>query len=329
MMPFRGSYHSYPGNGRKNIPGAVPPSQPTAPSFNVPEALPGIPQEANTPPAAQPIQEQPSKMTPAAAPTAMPSTEKALQTGVPSPVMFTPPVMPSQKMNIESPMSPMMQGSPNMYMQPMYQNPMVQPSMVQPSMLQNPITQPVCPYMNSQMLFGAGDMNMMDMYEDTDATIRIPNTDPPPVLSNNPVVPSISFFKELTGYPNYGNPSGNADILYTGNRGIWTMDIAPFLLVPGNQRAQLIIRAVLDDHYNTPARQYSLRITVNGTVVHNGPVSLEHGTPSGSRFSNWQSLTFNIFNMRRNNRIVIENTSNTGPSDWIAFDWMELRLAQR
>jgi len=49
-----------------------------------------------------------------------------------------------------------------------------------------------------------------------------------PVLSNAPAQTSIVLFKELTGYPNYGNPSGNADILYTGNRGTWTFDIQPF-----------------------------------------------------------------------------------------------------
>ncbi len=333
MMPFRGSYHSNSGYGRKNIPAAMPSSQPTAPSFNIP-AAPNVQPEANTAPNVPPVQKQPPQMAPAEAPPVMPP-EKAAQPTVPSKSQFTPTVpakspftpyvMPSQEMNIPGSVlpetaapqvpqaAPMMPQTPCMYMQPMYQNPMVQPT---------------CPYINNQMPFGTGDINLMGMYEDADMTIRVPNTDPPPVISNNPTIPSISFFKELTGYPNYGNPSGNADILYTGNRGVWTMDIAPFLLVPGNQRAQIIISAVLDDHYNVPVRQYSLRITVNDTVVHNGPVNLEHGRPSGGRFNNWQPLTFNI-NVRRNNRIVIENTSSSGPNDWIAFDWMEIRLAQR
>lgn len=333
MMPFRGSYHSNSGYGRKNIPAAMPSSQPTAPSFNIP-AAPNVPPETNTAPNVPLIQTQPPQMPPVEVPQVMPP-EKAAQPAVPVKSPFTPSVMPSQGMNIPGLFSPeaaasqvpqatpMMPQTPCMYMQPMYQNPMAQPSMIQ-----NPMVQPTCPYISNQMPLGTGDMNLMGMYEDADITIRVPNMDPPPVLSNNPAVPSISFFKELTGYPNYGNPSGNADILYTGNRGVWTMDIAPFLVVPGNQRAQIIIRAALDDHYNVPARQYSLRITINGTVVHNGPVPLEHGRPSGGRFNNWQSLTFNI-NVRRNNRIVIENTSNTDPNDWIAFDWMEIRLAQR
>ncbi|HEX2945970.1 MAG TPA: hypothetical protein VHT96_08430 [Clostridia bacterium] len=153
--------------------------------------------------------------------------------------------------------------------------------------------------------------------------------DPPPLLSNNPAVASVSLFKELTAYPNYGNPSRNADILYTGNRGSWTFNSPAFLTVPGNQRAQIIIRAVLDDHANVPVNRYSARITVNGTVVFDGRLNLEHGTPVGGVFVNWRNLPFNIGNPRRNNRVTIENTSSAGTDDWIAFDWMEIRLLPR
>jgi hypothetical protein len=153
--------------------------------------------------------------------------------------------------------------------------------------------------------------------------------DPPPILSNNPVTATIALFKELTGYPNYGNPSGNADILYTGNRGTWTFESPAFLFVPGNLRAQIVIRAVLDDHSNVPVNRYSARITINGRVVHNGRVNLPHGVPAGGRFTNWRELIFNIANLQRVNRVTIENTSTAGPDDWIAFDWMELRLLPR
>lgn len=162
-----------------------------------------------------------------------------------------------------------------------------------------------------------------DIYEDT--YFRQPQ----PILSNNPVTANVVLRKELTGYPNYGNPSRNADILYTGNRGTWTFESPAFLFVPGNQRASIIIRAVLDDHTNVPVNQYSARITINGNVVHNGRVPLQHGTPSGGMFTNWRDLTFNVTNLRRTTRVVIENTSSTGPNDWIAFDWMELRLSPR
>jgi len=153
--------------------------------------------------------------------------------------------------------------------------------------------------------------------------------DPPPILSNNPAVVTVVLFKELSGYPNYGNPSRNADILYTGNRGTWTFNTPAFLLVAGNFRPQLVIRAVLADHSQVPVNRYALRITINGVVVHNGRVNLPHGTPSGGIFTNWRELTFNVPNIRSTTNITIENTSTTGPNDWIAFDWMELRLLPR
>ncbi|MDP4153224.1 MAG: hypothetical protein Q8865_07305 [Bacillota bacterium] len=165
-------------------------------------------------------------------------------------------------------------------------------------------------------------------YEETIAPMIRPN-DPPPLLSNNPASASISLFKELTAYANYGNPSRNADILYTGNQGTWTFDLPAFLFVPGNLRARIIIRSVLDDHYTVPVTNYSARITINGIVVHNGRVPLEHGTPARSIFTNWRDLPFNITNLRRNNRITIQNTSSAGVNDWIAFDWMEIRFLPR
>lgn len=150
-----------------------------------------------------------------------------------------------------------------------------------------------------------------------------------PILSNRPEVIRITAFKELTGYPNYGNPSGNADILYTGNTGRWTFTALPFLFVPGNLRAQLVISAVLDDHSAVPERQYSATISVNGSVVHRGRLQLPHGRPEGQMFRNWRELTFNIPRLQRNNTIQIVNTSNTGESDWIGLDWMEIRLMPR
>lgn len=150
-----------------------------------------------------------------------------------------------------------------------------------------------------------------------------------PILSNQPEVVRITAFKELTGYPNYGNPSGNADILYTGNTGRWTFAIQPFLFVPGNLRAQLVIRAVLDDHSAVPENRYSATISVNGTVVHRGRLPLQHGRPAGQRFTNWGELTFNIPRLQRSNNVQITNTSNTGESDWIGLDWMEIRFMPR
>jgi hypothetical protein len=173
------------------------------------------------------------------------------------------------------------------------------------------------------------DFDNINKTEETEFS-NSPQRQPQPVLSNNPPIINISLFKELTGYPNYGNPSNNADILYTGTQGTWTFNVPAALLLSGTQTAQVLVRAVLDDHLNVPVNRYSARITVNGVNVHNGPVPLEHGVPVGSRFTNWRTLTFNIGNLRRaNNRITIINTSTAGPGDWIGFDWMELRVSLR
>ncbi len=150
-----------------------------------------------------------------------------------------------------------------------------------------------------------------------------------PILSNRPEEVRITAFKELTGFPNYGNPSGNADILYTGNTGQWTFTIQPQLLAAGNFRGRLVIRAVLDDHSAVTVNRYSATISVNGTPVHRGRLPLQHGRPAGQRFTNWSELTYNIPILRRNNTIRIVNTSNTGESDWIGLDWMEIRLTPR
>ncbi len=152
---------------------------------------------------------------------------------------------------------------------------------------------------------------------------------PAPLISANPPLFSLTAFKQLSAYPNYGNPSRNADILYTGTRGAWNIELPPFMLVPGRFRAQLVIRAVLDDHMKVPVSRYSARITINGTQVHNGRLPLEHGAPAGGMFVNWGELTFNIPNPGKDVRIIIENTSAAAPGDWIGLDWIELRQHPR
>ncbi|HEY9059502.1 MAG TPA: hypothetical protein VIO64_03210 [Pseudobacteroides sp.] len=232
-----------------------------------------------------------------------------------NPQMFTNPQMP---VNMQMCTSPQMPINPLMH------------SMPQMPMVHNP-NMHTCPYlMYTQMIPEVYNTLPFDTAPTgVQSDIIRPAGDPPPVLSNNPPSINIVMFKELTGYPNYGNPSRNADILYTGNRGTWTFELPGIQQLLLNQSAQVIIRAVLDDHNNVPINRYSARISINERVVHNGPVPLDHGTPAGSMFTNWKPLTFTINNIRRMNRITIENTSRTGPEDWMAFDWIEIRLIQR
>lgn len=209
---------------------------------------------------------------------------------------------------------------------------------------------PMCPYMMSNIQMNMSMMQGMPMYQDMmpgmpmyqdmipmmdlgfpedEELMKTAKMDPPPVLSNNPSITFITLRNELTGYPNYGNPSKNADILYTGNTGAWTFQLPAIISFAVNLSGELIIRGVLDDHNNVPENRYSMTVRFNGTDVFSGEVPFVHGRPAGGVFTNWVPLTVNVLNFRRNNRIVICNTSKTGNNDWIGIDWMELGINQR
>lgn len=183
-------------------------------------------------------------------------------------------------------------------------------------------------YYPFNMPFPHGGNSFDDYWLDADSQIQ--QGDPPPILSNNPPTTAIVLRKELTGYPNYGNPSGNADILYTGNQGTWTFNLPAFLsaAVGRFRRVELVIRGALDDHYNVPANRYSMTVNIDGSIQRFTDLPFVHGRPAGQRFNNWNQLIIPIpaANVRRNNRVTIRNTSNTGENDFIAFDWMEMRF---
>jgi hypothetical protein len=302
-------------------------------SMNIPGVEATLPQAVSP---AMPTQNQP----------VMPITQPMIPATKPMlPYNEMMPAAPMQYMQPVMPTAPMQNIQPVQYMMPM---PNMQPMMpISPMQNMQPMMPMQCPYANFPMMPGMGTNmglpamgshgmgfpamgtgeDMADMEETTSMTAE---ADRVPIVSNNPPVVRISLFKEQTAYPNYGNPSGNADILYRGDRGVWTFQIPNYLFQQGNWRGELVIRTVLDDHYNTPANRYSARITVNNDTVHTGRVPAEHGTPSGGRFTNWRELTFRVPDLRRNNRVVIVNTSeNIASDDWIAFDWMELRLFPR
>jgi len=179
-------------------------------------------------------------------------------------------------------------------------------------------------------MYGVGCMNEMkdDMFDVESTMMDDKNikTDPPPIISDNPETVKATLFKQLTGYPNYGNPSGNADILYTGNRGVWNFNRTQALMLIPSATHTLIIRAVLDDHKEVPVDRYSANIIVNGVQVHTGRLPLQHGVPAKSKFNNWKELEFKVPRISANTRVVIVNTSKTSPKDWIGLDWMEIRV---
>jgi hypothetical protein len=182
----------------------------------------------------------------------------------------------------------------------------------------------MCPYLQP-----SADPYMRNLEEEME-NVDLTRQGPQPILSNQTPSRVLVLRKELTGYPNYGNPSGNADILYTGTQGTWTFNLPPLLaLVLNNARSvELVIRGALDDHYNVPENRYSMTVNFNNNRQNFNQLPFVHGRPSGQRFTNWNELTVNIPPRAAgiNNRVTIRNTSNAGENDWIAFDWMELRF---
>lgn len=177
------------------------------------------------------------------------------------------------------------------------------------------------------------DIDQYDNFEDLNEDIEVfngNNDDPPPITTNPAPSTALIMRKELTGYPNYGNPSGNADILYTGNRGVWTFPLPGVLFGARTRfrRFELVIRGALDDHYNVPNNRYRMNVNINGNLQRFDNLPFEHGTPAGQRFNNWRDLVVVIpaGNISNNNRVTINNTSTAGPNDWIGFDWMEMRF---
>lgn len=318
MDPYYVLPYEYDGNDNMNLQSMLPmPEMQTMPQITSPGSM-GMPNMQNMPdmmpqPMMPNMQEMPSMMPQ----TTMPNMQNF-------PNMMQQPTMPN------------MQNFPNMMQQPIMPNMQNFPNMM-PNMQNLPDMMPNMqnmPDMMPQVKRPPQNMTFADMYEESMLSDNVPvmltfdsenSYRPQPVLSNNPATARIVLFKELTGYPNYGNPSGNADILYTGNRGTWTFDIPGILAMGEGFNGQLVIRAVLDDS-DTQINLYSANITINGRTVHTGRLPLVHGRPFGQRFDTWRPLTFNVPNLRRNNRIVIVNTSTGNPNNWIGLDWMELRV---
>jgi len=145
-------------------------------------------------------------------------------------------------------------------------------------------------------------------------------------ISNNPEKVEISVYKELDGHKNSGSHTGKSDVLYTSTYGMWTFTVPKEILRLKPRKTEVVIKAVLDDHRSISTSRYAADIVVNEVSVHSGRLALQHGSPSKGPFRNWSRLTFPVRNLSIRNRVVIRNTSSTRKNDWIAFNWMELRI---
>ncbi len=153
-------------------------------------------------------------------------------------------------------------------------------------------------------------------------------TDPSASVANTGS--SIILHKELSGYRNYGVADHASDILYSGNSGSWSFNLSSLGIDLGAYgSAKVTASLVLDDHYYVPTSAYSLDVNLNGASAYSGntdALSLVHGAPFASKFSNWTSAEFPTSTLSDPFEVSMTNTSLIGGGHWIAVDWIELEL---
>lgn len=87
---------------------------------------------------------------------------------------------------------------------------------------------------------------------------------------------------------------------------------------------ELLMVAVLDDHYDIPTDRYRLTVKLDGQLVFAGPVELEHGEPSGGVFVNFGELLMPLDLSRldeEGNELEI-SLSGVDPYHWLAWDYL-------
>jgi len=134
--------------------------------------------------------------------------------------------------------------------------------------------------------------------------------------------------KELYGYGNYGVADHAADVLYSHESGGWSYDLSSIL---GSTRqvvsADFTISGVLDDHYSVTGSYFGT-ISTNGVTQFSGSFPYAHGAPYGTVFNNWATQVVPVTALDQSTfTINIANDSNLGGGDWIAIDYITLRVA--
>jgi hypothetical protein len=139
---------------------------------------------------------------------------------------------------------------------------------------------------------------------------------------------TVTLHKELSGYGNYGIADNGSDILYSGDSGSWTFNLASFGLSPSDfSKASLTASLTLDDT-SLPTYNYSMSINLLGADVFSGPtdtINLIHGSPHGSTFTNWTNVSFDSPTIADPFTVTMQNTTSS-QSGWIGIDYIELKL---
>jgi len=161
-----------------------------------------------------------------------------------------------------------------------------------------------------------------------------PSNPPPPTTSSYFSDPSpteadlpteIVLHKELSGIANYGRVDGASDILYTGQSATWHFTL-PSSIDPATIRSAFFRVSVIADDHGSGIAIYSLASWTNGIGIYSGPANVPHGSPSGTRFTNWIQEDFGTSVIPPDFTISLQNQSSATGGDWIAVDWVELHL---
>jgi hypothetical protein len=133
--------------------------------------------------------------------------------------------------------------------------------------------------------------------------------------------------KELNAYNNYGATDCKADILYSGQVGVWT-----FPVPSGNILSATVVVSVTandpEDHDAGPypASAYSFRLWSSGCEYVSAH-QLSHGQPFNACFTNWTQLSYPATVTPGATYVVtMDNASQLPTTEWIGVDWVELRV---
>lgn len=85
--------------------------------------------------------------------------------------------------------------------------------------------------------------------------------------------------------------------------------------------ARLVLSMIADDHA-TPASDYRYIVQSFDT-----PIPLPHGLPAVAPFTNWIEVAVPVdVTPAETLTVTLTNASRASPHDWIAVQWIELRL---
>jgi hypothetical protein len=141
-----------------------------------------------------------------------------------------------------------------------------------------------------------------------------------PVPTQTTTATGVVLHMALDGFGNYGT-TGASDIVYEGQVGAWTFAVPNVTI----KSASVVASMVADDH-GTPISEYSFALW-SADCEYSG-VALPHGSPFASIFTDWVAVNDQAsLTAGATYTVTIDNTSTTGSStDWIAVEWIELRI---